>query len=863
MIEVEEKSDKGNSQYEQEIPPEIQYYLANLDGWFTKNQGQIDNPDVKYVYAGSDLSIGFIESGYLITLTNEKNLTSVAKVTFTGANRVIPVGRGELSHKSNYFLGNDSSKWKNGVSNYWEVMFENLYDWIDLVFYMNEEGLKYDFIVKPGGVHEEIGWHYDGIEDIHSDEFGNLQIKTTTGTLHEEKPFSYQIINGEKVEIVSKYDLQSNSVGLIIGKYDDKSPLIIDPLIYSTYIGGIDWDWGDGIEVDSEGNVFLVGSSESFNFPTTSGSYDEDHNGGRDVVVCKVNAEGSDLIYSTFIGGSGFEGAGGIDIDSEGNTYITGGTSSSDFPTTTDSYDESHNENTDVYVCKLNPDGTDLVYSTYVGGSESDYGDDIELDTNLNACVVGASESPDFPTTLGSYDRISNGMLDLIVFKLNPDGNDLQFSTFVGGVNNDPEDGSVAIAIDFFDDIYVTSSTESPDFPTTEDAYDTTYNDENANDDCVLFKVKSDGSDLIYSTFIGGEDFDTGCGIAVDSTNSAYVVGSTFSTNFPTTDSCYDDTHNGHCDVFVCRMDPTGSNLIFSTFIGGAGRNEGHSITRDPNNNVIIAGHTGEDYPITSGSYDESHNGGSDIYISVFNENGTGLLYSTFIGGGSGEYTNYNENIIMDASNNLYLSGYTFSWDYPTTAGAYDETFNGDNSDLMVSKLQINIINVPPTISILSPQNNDVVEGSVVIEGNASDQNGNGSIERVEVSIDDDEWKRANGAKTWNYTWNTMYVENGDHNLRFRAYDGDDFSDIQEIILDLQNENYIPEILITSPANNSEVSEIETIYGETSDKNGNDTIEKVEIVGGHSTVGNGIHRQAPPRGPTTGIQKITLMEIIH
>jgi len=287
MTKISE-DDVQNNSHEEDIPEGVRHNLANMKGWFTENQGQIENQEVKYVYAASDVSIGFIESGYLIKLTNEENLTSVVKVIFEGANRVVPEGRGDLSHKSNYFIGNNSEKWRRGVRNYEEVMYEDLYDGIDLVFYTNEKGLKYDFIVEPGGDPKEVHWSYDGTDTLSIDARGNLHLSVRSGELVEEAPISYQFIDKKKVEVHSRYWTDGKTMSFETGNYDLASTLVIDPLIYSTFIGGEYGDIGESIAVDSENCAYMTGFTGTPDFPTTSGCYDETYNGNMDVIVCKL-----------------------------------------------------------------------------------------------------------------------------------------------------------------------------------------------------------------------------------------------------------------------------------------------------------------------------------------------------------------------------------------------------------------------------------------------------------------------------------------------------------------------------------------------------------------------------------------------
>ena len=477
-----------NEENIQDNSSKINNNFASLGGWFTENRGQVENPDVKFVFSGSGCSIGFIESGYLIKLTNEKNLTSVVKVTFEGANRVIPEGREQLAHKSNYFRGNDSSKWSNEVGNYEKVVYENLYDGIDLVFYSNEMGLKYDFIVYPEADPNRIRISYHSIEDLYIDYSGNLHVSTKSGEFIEEAPLSYQMINGEMIEVFSDFWTEGNTFGFEVVEYDPSFKFIIDPLIYSTYVGGNDFDEGSHIAVDAENNAYVTGTTYSSNFPVTSGCYDDSNSGSLDVFVFKLNAEGSDLHFSTYFGGSGEDKLPRIALDSENNVYITGMTESADFPTTSGCYDNSQNGDYDIFVSKLSSDGTELDYSTFIGGSGADFGNGITVDSMNSAYVTGQSNSPEFPTTFGCYDPIYNGgAFDAVICKLNSFGSNLQYSTFIGGIDSD---AGGDIVLDSGNNAYITGFSDSADFPTTSGCYDNIYN---GGRDAITFKLNPDG----------------------------------------------------------------------------------------------------------------------------------------------------------------------------------------------------------------------------------------------------------------------------------------------------------------------------------------------------------------------------------
>jgi len=498
-----ETSSMGSPHLSEQQESKIIQNLGYMKGWFTENRGQIQNHDVCLVYTGSDYSIAFVERGYFIKFSGEENSSSMVMVTFEGANSVVPEGREKLTHESNYFIGNDSSGWRTKVSNYNKIIYEEIYDGIDLMFYTTKKGLKYEFVVQPFKDPDEIRIGYHGVETIEIDSEGELIISTETKILKEERPYSYQNIGGKEFEVPSEYEVQNNIVSIKTGAYDTSSELIIDPLIYSSFIGGghdEGFRWQD-IILDADNNAYIVGYTWSTDFPTTPGCYDDSYKGDTrksNLFVCKLSSNGSDLRYSTFLGGSNTDSniQGSIAIDDENNVFIVGHTQSSDFPTTPDCYDDSYDGGSevggDIFVTKLDSEGANLVYSTFIGGNDDEVPWKIVLDYQNNAYVTGYTTSSDFPTTAGCFDDSLSGGCEAFILKLS-----------------------------------------------------------------------SDGSELVYSTYIGGGGTDTAWGISLDSETNAYITGGTKSTDFPTSTGCYDDSYNGgsdEFDIYVCKLNEDGSN---------------------------------------------------------------------------------------------------------------------------------------------------------------------------------------------------------------------------------------------------------------------------------------------------------------
>ena len=694
----------GNAQEQQ-----ILQNINRLDGFFTENRGQVRNDSVRYYIQGK--GVWFLDDGVVFEIQEPVEQTEVQrnpidkfhlefepempssrksvvlKLNFEGCNEVEPKGVGLLSHKNNYFYGNDSSKWCSNVPNYYEINYENIYDNIDLRYYSNEKGLKYDFIVHPRGDLNDIKLRYDGAQTLQVDSSRDLILNTPFGNIIDAEPFIYQN-NNEIYGSFKLFDILTYGFELI-GEYDKNQDLIIDPLIYSTYIGGSNDEEGHGIGIDSSGNAYVAGFTHSSNFPNTTGAYDPIHNWVDDIFVFKLDPTGSSLIYSTFVGGNSYEHCYGhsLAIDSSGNAYVTGHTKSTDFPNTTGAYDTSYNGGgEDVFVFKLNQTGSKLLYSTFVGGSNLEWGWAISIDSSNNVYLTGKTGSADFPNTTGAYDTTFNGgSNDVFVAKFNLSGNgakDLVYSTFIGGSNI--EEGS-AIQIDSSGNAYVTGVTRSFDFPNTTGAYDTTLK---GPWDSFIFKLNSAGSSLIYSTFLGGSGGETSKGIAVDSSGNAYITGRTNSSDFPTTTGAYNTTYNNNWDIFILKLNSTGSSLMYSTFAGGGNYDISYGIALDSSGNAHVTGYTGSaDFPNTTDAYDSTYNGDGDTFVLELDSTGALLLYSTFIGGSSWER---GYGIAIDTSCNAYITGITNSLDFPNTTGANDTTHNGWQ-DVFVLKL-----NLPP-----------------------------------------------------------------------------------------------------------------------------------------------------------------------
>ena len=686
---------------------------------FIENEGQVEDEAVRF-YARTFGGTLFVEDGGVVTysLPAGNGTGAVIREFLSDREGVFPVGIEPSATKVSYFIGNDSDNWQSNLPTYNAVSLGEVYAGISLSLKAHGDNVEKIFTVEPGANPDAIMVRVEGAADaLRVNETGELEIETAAGVVRFTKPVAFQERGGTREEVEVAYTVYDRETyGFIVGNYDSSRPLIIDPLLASTFIGGGDSDNACAIAIDSSGNLYVAGHTWSSNYPTTGGAYDSMHNGMDDVFVSKLSSDLDSLLASTFIGGSDLDCADDITIDSSGNLYVTGCAGSSNYPTTAGAYDSSFNGDRDVFVSKLSSDLGSLLASTFIGGSSADSADAITIDSSGNLYVAGHTWSSNYPTTGGAYDSSHNSYNrdDVCVSKLSSDLGSLLASTFIGGNSSDY---ARAITIDSSGNLYVVGATHSSNYPTTADAYDSSYN---GNNDVVVSKLSSDLGSLLASTFIGGSDGDYAWTITIDSSGNLYVAGHTSSSDYPTTADAYDSTHNGytgHCDSFVSKLSSDLGSLLASTFIGGNSTDYSLDITIDSSGNLYVAGATwSSNYPTTADAYDPSHNGNNDVVVSKLSSDLGSLLASTFIGGSDGDYA---KAIIIDSSGNLYVAGGTYSSNYPITADAYDSSHNG-GGDVCVSKLdrELELSEIHACDADGNPEEQFAIGQTVYVRGN-------------------------------------------------------------------------------------------------------------------------------------------------
>ena len=588
--------------------------------------------------------------------------------------------------QSNYFIGSDPSQWHRSVPRYSRVRYKAVYPGVDLLFYGNRHQLEYDFILAPGADPQGIALRFQGAERVEIDPRGDLILHTQGGQVRQQRPLVYQEFPGGRRDISADYRWkEADQVGFRLGDYDPTRPLIIDPLliystylggnlndgaravgldasanvyvvgetasldfptenpvakrmggvdvfvtkfnasgstlIYSTFLGGSDSDRGLAIAVDDEGDAYLTGETRSFDFPITTGVVQPFKGGGADPFVARLDAAGGQLIFSTYFGGFAADVGHGIAVDNAGGVYITGRTASHDFPTK-NALQPVLAGVQDAFLSKLSESGGGLLYSTYLGGSGSDRGSAVAVDSSGSPYVAGMTLSADLPT-VNPFQAVNRGRADGFVVKGNLPGSAFIYSTYLGGSGDDMAHGLV---VDTAGNAYVTGQTNSTDFP----VQDPIQQLPQGLEDAFVAKLSPSGAGVVHSTYLGGSGSDVGQAIALDDSGSVYVAGKTESADFPIVDPWQGNLAGG-IDLFVSKLTASATSLAYSTYLGGSADDVSYGIAVNSAAAYVVGETNSSDFP--TASFQETSRGGKDAFVVKLADART--LYFAQFGDGS------------------------------------------------------------------------------------------------------------------------------------------------------------------------------------------------------------------------------------
>ncbi len=635
---------------------------------FVPNRGQVD-PRVQYYAQSSTFSAYFTDRGVTLDL-HKGDRAAALVVSFPGSNsRAMLTGARRARATVNYFTGR---RRYTSLPTYGQVRYHDLWPGIDLVFRTGAGQLKYEFLLRPGADPSDVRLAYAGADSLALDH-GALVVGTPVGPLRDASPVARE----GRHTIPSAYALKGSSYGFTLGRHNRARPLVIDPgLAWSTYLGGAGEEDSAGVATDPQGNAYVAGRTFSGDFPTTPGAYNRTY---ADVFVSKFSADGA-LVYSTFIAPS--DSVHGIAVDANGSAYLAGTTADPSFPTTPGAYRSGASimQNHDWrYVTKLNPQGSGLDYSTLVGDvGLYYYSGAIAIDSQGAAYTTGYTNSTTYPTTPGAYQTTppSSGAFGYLT-KLNPTGTGLDYSTFLNGAFPG------RVTVDAGGHAYLTGGAVLG-LPTTAGSYNQTWS---GGSDAFVTEFDPSGSTLVFSTFIGGSGSDSGTDLKVDG-SGIYVTGRTDGSGFPTTPGAFDRT-SAAGDAFVTKLNRSGSGLVYSTLVGGSDYDAAASIALLGKEAVITGDTQSVDFPTASADVvNNRYSGSDDSFVTVLNDSGSGLLYSTYLGGTGRDL---GLGVATDGQGNVYVSGDTTSTNFPTTPGAYQTTNRSATPtyDLFLTKIGI------------------------------------------------------------------------------------------------------------------------------------------------------------------------------
>ncbi len=693
---------------------------------FEVNQGQTDER-VKFLSRGAGYNLFLTATEAVLSLEQRRDAgltpgrtdkgsvqttNDVLRMKLVGANPTPKIeGSDQLPGKSNYFIGKNPRNWRVNVPTFAGVHYREVYPGVEVVYYGNQRQLENDFIVAPGVNPGVITLAFDGANRISIDRDGSLVLGLigTTSDVRLQKPVIYQLVDGVRREVAGTYVIRNRrNVGFEVAAYDLTKPLVIDPvLVYSSYLGGNGADGGNAIAVDDSGNAYITGDTASSIFPTVS-PIDPTLGGTRDAFVVKINAAGSALVYSTYLGGSNTETGIDIDVDSSQNAYVIGRTASNDFPPV-NAFDSTYSGGTDedAFVTRINAAGSALVYSTYLSGNFGARGCGIAANNSQGFAYVTGTTSTGFPVTAGAFESTNFNSGFMTKLCTNCSGaSSLVYSTFLAHTGSA---AGQAIAADVAGNAFITGNLNSTTTNfATPGAFQTTFGGGSADAFVAKFNTNLSGAAaLVYATYLGGSAKDIGGAdgslnpgkaIAIDESGNAYITGATSSTNFPLANASQ-GLNGGQNDAFLTKLNATGSALIYSTYLGGTGDDFGKGVAVNLAGGAYVTGVAGPNFPTVAPLPTPLAGVG---FVTKFTPSGT-VLYSTLLSG----VTNGSFGIALDIAGNAFATGSTNA--SIVTVVPFQPNNGGGGTDGWVS-----VIADPTIIGRVSDENGNPLPGATV-----------------------------------------------------------------------------------------------------------------------------------------------------
>jgi len=662
----------------------------NAPGWslslplyFEENKGQTD-ASVQYIHRSSGMMAFLRETDVVMRLPaagDKDSVAAVVSMSFVGAEELVAItGNDRHAGRSAYFKGSDPDDWVTDVPHFSTVTYHEVYSGIDVIFHGIEGRLRYDFHVAPGADSSQIRLAFSGVDDLRISDDGDLILKTPAGDLVHRAPAIYQEVEGSRTVIDGQFQIgEDHDVIFTLASYDKSQPLVIDPIIsYSTYHGGSGNDSGRAVRMEADGAVIVTGDTDSVDFPTVTALQPAYGGGGGallfgDIFISKIAPDGASLIFSTYLGGSSGDSVQNMELDSGGNILVGGRTSSTNFPTTVGAAqttyaggNDTFGNDEDAFLAKLAPDGSSLIFSTYLGGFDIFHPFEeirgFAIDGSDNVYVIGNTGAADFPAThvisAACVAAAQPGSADVFVAKYSPAGT-LLFATCFGGSGRDTGRN---LAFDSFGNLYVNGWTTSTDFPTTAGVVQPASGGPPGFNDGWLAKLNGSATSILFSTYLGGAGDEFLEGLAVDASDNVVVSGQSSSTDYPVS-SALQPTLSGSFDAVISKLNPTGTAFLFSTYFGGTGEDFAWGLKLDSADRIYFTGYTGSpDYPVVD-PIQATFGGVSDSIVTQLSADGSTAEFSTYLGGSLSDSGSNGIHVLGPGE--LVVTGSTLSTDFP------------------------------------------------------------------------------------------------------------------------------------------------------------------------------------------------------